>query len=169
MTRLVEVGELNRLPRDEFVAALRPLFEAAEPLAEALQARRPFTSYQELLAVAEEEVQRLPREQQIDVVNAHPRIGESPERVSALSYAEQGYATEDRAAMAAVYQELRALNEKYEQRFGFRFVVFVNGRPKTQISEVLRERLQRQVENELRTATHEMLAIARDRLAKLGG
>ena len=33
-----------------------------------------------------------------------------------------------------------SLNAEYEERFGFRFVVFVNRRPKSEILDVLRER-----------------------------
>ena len=60
------------------------------------------------------------------------------------------------------------LNRAYEERFGFRFVVFVNRRPKSAILEVLRERLGNPRSRELRTALDEMLAIARDRLQSMG-
>ena len=39
---------------------------------------------------------------------------------------------------AAELPELDRLNAEYEQRFGFRFVVFVNRRSKAEILEVLR-------------------------------
>jgi 2-oxo-4-hydroxy-4-carboxy--5-ureidoimidazoline (OHCU) decarboxylase len=55
------------------------------------------------------------------------------------------------------------LNREYEQRFGFRFVVFVNRRPKSELVPILRERLRRAREVELDTALHELVAIARDR------
>ena len=89
------------------------------------------------------------------VVNAHPRIGESAavvRQTSALSYREQGYEAE--AGLSAdelerVYAELARLNAAYEALHGFRFVVFVNGRPKAAILEVLRERIARPREQEL--------------------
>ena len=37
----------------------------------------------------------------------------------------------------------RGVNDRYEERFGFRFVVFVDRRPKAEILPVLRERLER--------------------------
>jgi 2-oxo-4-hydroxy-4-carboxy--5-ureidoimidazoline (OHCU) decarboxylase len=40
-----------------------------------------------------------------------------------------------------VYEELRSLNEQYEEKFGFKFVVFVAGRPKAAIIPILQERL----------------------------
>ena len=59
--------------------------------------------------------------------------------------------------------ELAYLNQVYEEKFGFRFVVFVNRRPKAEILEVLRARLQRTREEELDTALAELVAIAEDR------
>ena len=50
---------------------------------------------------------------------------------------------------------------------GFRFVVFVNGRPKSAIPEVMRERIGNPRERELATALADMVAIARDRLRTL--
>jgi OHCU decarboxylase len=167
MTPLHAIASLNGMAQPDFVDALKPLFEVAGPLGDALYARRPFSSYQELLDAAEEEIYTLPRGAQVQVVNAHPRIGEDPAKVSALSYREQGYATENPNEVAIVYEHLRELNQQYEERFGFRFVVFVNGRPKAAIVDVLRERLSRGQDEELRTALREMLAIARDRRHKL--
>jgi 2-oxo-4-hydroxy-4-carboxy--5-ureidoimidazoline (OHCU) decarboxylase len=57
-----------------------------------------------------------------------------PGSVSALSYVEQGYDRDaaDEAAeaeRARVATELERLNGAYEARFGFRYCVFVAGRP----------------------------------------
>lgn len=161
------------MPRAEFVEALKPLFEASGPLGEALFAGRPFASYEELLARAERVVAELPRAEQMAVLSAHPRIGEAAtvvQRTSALSYREQGYAAEagmDSAEVERVYARLRELNQAYEDRFGFRFVVFVNGRPKAEIANVLEERLGNSADEELQTGLHDMIEIARDRLRKL--
>ena len=70
------------------------------------------------------------------MLDAHPAIGARD--LSARSAAEQG-ADDDPAVLA----ELAELNRAYEERFGFRFVVFVNRRPKREIVPILRERLER--------------------------
>jgi 2-oxo-4-hydroxy-4-carboxy--5-ureidoimidazoline (OHCU) decarboxylase len=59
--------------------------------------------------------------------------------------------------------ELSYLNQVYEEKFGFRFVVFVNSRPKSEILEVLRQRLERTRDEELQAGLEELVAIARDR------
>jgi 2-oxo-4-hydroxy-4-carboxy--5-ureidoimidazoline (OHCU) decarboxylase len=62
-----------------------------------------------------------------------------------------------------VIAELARLNGEYEARHGFRFVVFVNRRPKREILEVLRARIDRTTDEELETALQELVAIAQDR------
>ena len=59
--------------------------------------------------------------------------------------------------------ELARLNAEYEDRFGFRFVVFVNRRPKSEIVPILEQRLKRTREEELDTGVAELVAIAEDR------
>jgi 2-oxo-4-hydroxy-4-carboxy--5-ureidoimidazoline (OHCU) decarboxylase len=65
-----------------------------------------------------------------------------------------------------VLTELAYLNQVYEEKFGFRFVVFVNRRSKAEILEVLSSRLERTREEELETALSELVEIARDRWTK---
>src|SRR3954449_4709392 len=137
--RLLPIEELNRQPLDAFTEALRPLFEAAGPLGARVATGRPFASYTALLAHADALVDALTPEEQVTVVNAHPRIGEPAAVVretSALSYREQGYEAEASVApeeIERLYAELARLNAEYEAKFGFRFLVFVDGRPKTAI------------------------------------
>jgi 2-oxo-4-hydroxy-4-carboxy--5-ureidoimidazoline (OHCU) decarboxylase len=58
---------------------------------------------------------------------------------------------------------LGRLNKTYEEKFGFRFVVFVNQRPRSEVLHVLRERLQNRRDDELATGLDELVAIALDR------
>ena len=61
---------------------------------------------------------------------------------------------------------LAELNELYERQFGFRFVVFVAGRSKSEIVPVLERRLRRTRDEELATGIEQFLAIALDRLTR---
>ena len=102
-------------------------------------------------------VHELSHEEKKEVLDAHPAIGER-KGLSARSAAEQG-AYGDPAVLA----ELARLNAEYEARHGFRFVVFVDRRPKAEILEVLRSRIGCPTEAELETALGELVAIAEDR------
>jgi len=99
--------------------------------------------------------------ERIAVLNAHPRIGATT-GLSARSAAEQNDGTTDRDTL----RTLELLNAEYERTFGFRFVVFVNGRSRSQIVPVLQARLRRARHEELATGIDEFLAIARDRLER---
>jgi 2-oxo-4-hydroxy-4-carboxy-5-ureidoimidazoline decarboxylase len=101
----------------------------------------------------------MPEDEQIELIDAHPRIGAPPASVSALSYREQGYDRETTAAMA----DLAKLNAAYEARFGFRFCVYVAGRSRPELVPVLRAALDADRQSELRRALRDVVAIARDR------
>jgi 2-oxo-4-hydroxy-4-carboxy-5-ureidoimidazoline decarboxylase len=98
----------------------------------------------------------VPEEERVEALSAHPRIGEG--RLSPTSAKEQG-TDEDPPVM----EELARLNYAYENRFGFRFLVFVNRRSRSEILEVFRQRLTRSREQEMDTAIDELVAVARDR------
>jgi 2-oxo-4-hydroxy-4-carboxy--5-ureidoimidazoline (OHCU) decarboxylase len=132
------------------VDELGALFEGHTRLTEDLAQR------EDPLGQARAVLAGLPEDAQIEALNTHPRIGESGG--SERSAQEQG-SDDDPALLAA----LRRLNKSYEEKFGFRFVVFVNQRPRAEILSVLRERLQHEREEELGTGLDELVAIALDR------
>ena len=138
------------------------LFENAGPLLERLGAEEPFPSGAAMLARGREILKSLSEAEQIGVINAHPRIGDRPDKVSALSFREQGYDRD--TTPPEVLRRLATLNEEYEQKFGFRFVVFVNRRSQEAIVPVLEARLRGTRDEERRMALREILAIAEDRL-----
>jgi 2-oxo-4-hydroxy-4-carboxy--5-ureidoimidazoline (OHCU) decarboxylase len=137
--------------------AVETLFEGSTPLARRLAAQGPWESEKAMIAGAYRLLGELDEEEKIATVNAHPRIGEDPARLSRLSLAEQGG---DRLP------ELDRLNAGYEARFGFRFVVFVNGRSKSQIVEVLKERMNGDRQQELDRGLRAVVDIAASRIGR---
>jgi OHCU decarboxylase len=129
---------------------------SVDELAELFSGR---TRFVELLAREEDPLTRadaliddLPYEDKVEACEAHPRIGErSPEQ---------------HGDDPQVFAELAELNRAYEEKFGFRFIVFVNRRSRVELLPVLRDRLRRTREEELDTALHELVAIARDRWSR---
>ena len=134
---------------------------SADELAELFEGR---TQFVERLAVEPDPLERartlvheLPDDEKREILDAHPAIGQRT-GLSARSAAEQGT-----AADSVVIEELERLNAAYEARHGFRFVVFVNRRPKAEILDVLRRRIDNPTDLELETALDELVAIAGDR------
>jgi 2-oxo-4-hydroxy-4-carboxy--5-ureidoimidazoline (OHCU) decarboxylase/GNAT superfamily N-acetyltransferase len=170
-TAFPAIEDLDRLPPEAFVREVTPLFEGAPAFLVRLAEARPFGTDEDLIRSAFEVAHGLPEEARVELVEAHPRIGAPPETVSKTSYAEQGYASEEAndPETARAYEELAILNEIYEQRFGFRFVVFVAGRPRSEIIPLLERALRNDREAELRRAVDETIYIAGDRLRTLRG
>jgi allantoinase len=139
------------LPRQLDEARLAELFEGDTALVRRLAAT------EDPLSNAPTVVATLTEAEKLEALNAHPAIG-IRSGLSKRSAAEQG-ADADPETLA----ELERLNAEYEAQFGFRFVVFVNRRPKAEILEVLRTRIDNTREQELDTAVVELCAIAEDR------
>jgi 2-oxo-4-hydroxy-4-carboxy--5-ureidoimidazoline (OHCU) decarboxylase len=141
---------VHDVPRQLTVDELAELFEGRTRLVEELAKR------DDPLGDARDVIAGLSDEEKLEALNAHPAIG--AKKLSARSAAEQGG-----DADPVVLTELAYLNQVYEEKFCFRFVVFVNRRPKSEILEVLRRRLERTRDEELDRAVEELVAIAEDR------
>jgi 2-oxo-4-hydroxy-4-carboxy--5-ureidoimidazoline (OHCU) decarboxylase len=138
------------LPRQLTVDQLAELFEGHTTLVDRL------VQLEDPLDHADEVLKELGDEEKVEALNAHPAIG--ARRLSERSAAEQGTDTDP-----AILSELSYLNQVYEEKFGFRFVVFVAGRSKREVLGVLRDRIAGTREEELETGCRELVAIAKDR------
>ena len=134
---------MRELPRQLSVEELTLLFSGRTRLVDELAAR------EDPLHRAEEVALTLPEADQVAALATHPRIGERSE--------------EQRGAEPDVLEELARLNDEYERRFGFAFVVFVDGRTRAELLPVLRERLECTRRDELETGLRALCAIARAR------
>jgi len=142
---------VHDLPRQLSEDQLAELFEGHTRVVERLaQLEDPLGQARKVLAEA-------PEEEQVEALATHPRIGQRV-NISERAAREQG-SDEDPALLTALVR----LNKSYEEKFGFRFVVFVDGRPRAEILSVLRQRMQHSREEELATGLDELVAIALDR------
>jgi 2-oxo-4-hydroxy-4-carboxy--5-ureidoimidazoline (OHCU) decarboxylase len=153
------------------VATVGPLFEHAPGFLYRLAAARPFGSSAGMFERAREIAQAMPAELQVELVDAHPRLGAPPASVSAMSFREQGYELEAAASLAdeatrerdSVAAELDRLNHEYEARFGFRYCVFVAGRSRADLLPDIAAALTRQRDSELHRAIDAVIDIAESR------
>jgi plasmid stabilization system protein ParE len=134
---------MRELPRKLTKPELEELFSGPSQLVDLL------AEIDDPLERAEQVARSIDDRDKAAALAQHPRIGEpSPEQ---------------RGSDPAVITELAYLNQVYEEKFGFRFVVFVNGRSRAELLTVLSERLERTREEELETGIRELVAIAKDR------
>jgi len=145
---------VHDLPRQLTENELAELFEGHTRFVEQLaQLEDPLGQARKVLADA-------PEDEQIEALGTHPRIGQRV-NISEQAALEQG-SDEDPVLLAA----LAKLNKTYEQKYGFRFVVFVDGRPRAEILSVLRQRMQNSRDEELAAGLDDLVAIALDRWRK---
>ena len=145
---------MHDLPRQLSENELAELFEGhTRVVAQLAELENPLGQARKVLADA-------PEDEQIEALATHPRIGQRV-NISEQAAREQG-SDEDPALLAA----LSKLNKAYEQKYGFRFVVFVDGRPRAEVLSVLRQRMQHSREEELAAGLDDLVAIALDRWRK---
>ena len=153
-------------------AALSPLFEGAPRFLARLVAARPFGGPDALFARARSIAQEMPEGEQLELIDAHPRLGAPAGSVSAYSHMEQGYGLDAAEVAAAADRErlaahLERLNEAYETRFGFRYCVFVAGRPREALLPGMEAALEADRDEEIARALDAVVDIAADRDARL--
>jgi 2-oxo-4-hydroxy-4-carboxy--5-ureidoimidazoline (OHCU) decarboxylase/GNAT superfamily N-acetyltransferase len=175
-TEFPEMRDLNLLPPEAAQAQLAPLFEGAPRFVARLLVARPFEGDDDFIGGARRIARELPDDEAVELVNAHPRIGADASSLSPMSKAEQGSTeqpiaeeddSQDTGDEPWVAEELAILNDAYERIFGFRFAVFVAGRPKTDIIPLVEAGLRNDREAELRRAVDDCVGIAADRLWKM--
>ena len=196
MSANLELGNLNAADRAAFSAMVAPLFEGATRFLDRLADARPFEDWESLFGAGRALAHSMPLDEQIELIDAHPRLGAPPATVSEMSFREQGYhkdaageaaaraaaaraAADAAAARAAadaadverahVAAELERLNAAYEARFGFRYCVHVAGRSRAALLPAMAAALDGDADTERHRALDAVVDIAMDRLTAMFG
>ncbi len=123
-----------------------------------------------LSAAAERAFDALDRDDWVEAFRAHPRIGEKKAAVAtgarAASWAGGEQAKVD-AASDAAKAELVTINQAYEARFGFLYIVCATGKTADEMIAIAKERMTHTPEQEIRVASGEQRKITQLRLEKL--
>ncbi len=177
----LSIDRLDVIAPGAFAGAVSPLFEGARGFLGRLAMARPFGTVDAMFAAAREIARAMPRDEQIELIDAHPRLGASPADVSTLSFVEQGFGRDAASAAseaaeivaaaeaerARVGSELKRLNGAYEAHFGFRYCVYVAGRSRAALLPDLAAALDGDRDVEVARALEAVIDIARDRYGTL--
>ncbi len=125
--------------------------------------RRPFTDVADLHRAADVVAQTLVHRDWLEAFCSHTTIGET-KKVSQWSQIEQGGMT---IASDDVRTRLARLNQEYQERFGFIFIICATGKSAGEMLAQLEERIQNRPEDEIRLASEEQRKIVHLRLDKL--
>ncbi|QSF46141.1 2-oxo-4-hydroxy-4-carboxy-5-ureidoimidazoline decarboxylase [Paenibacillus tianjinensis] len=159
------IDEINRMGKEQFVAALGGIFEHSSWVAEGVYQHVPFHSVEELHNVMLETARSAPRSQVEALLRSHPDLA-TRLQVTPLSAAEQQGAGLDRLTPEE-FKLLTELNAAYTEKFRFPFILAVRGKNKDDIIMAIGERVNRPLEEEWEQALHEIGKITGFRLRDL--
>ena len=133
-------------------------------------ARRPFADLEHLLQTADAVWQTLGETDWREAFSHHPRIGEQRSAAAQGPRAAEWSAGEQSSvstATVAARDELTAVNQEYERRFGHIYIVCAAGKSVKELLAIARNRLDNAPATELRVAAEEQRKITDLRLRKL--
>ncbi|MBL8511580.1 MAG: 2-oxo-4-hydroxy-4-carboxy-5-ureidoimidazoline decarboxylase [Betaproteobacteria bacterium] len=165
----LDLAALNHLDRAHFVALLGAIFEHSPWVAERAWAARPFHSLTELHTAMAAAVRAASTAEQLALICAHPELAGKEAAAGTLtqdSQTEQASAGLNHCSAAELVQ-LRQLNQRYREKFGFPFVMAVKHRSRYEILAALAARLEHDREREFSACLAEIEKIGRLRLEAL--
>jgi 2-oxo-4-hydroxy-4-carboxy-5-ureidoimidazoline decarboxylase len=159
------IQQLNQMSQEAFVAALGTVFEDTPEIARQAWSDRPFQDVADLHQKMVQVVNTMSSDEQLALIKAHPDLG-SRAKMAEASVQEQAGVGLDRLSPDE-YQRFQSLNQAYQTKFGFPFIIAVKNHTKTSILNAFEQRLQNSTEAEKHQALSEIAQIARFRLEGL--
>lgn len=170
---------LDEFPHDAIETALHRCL-AADKWIDDMMSRVPFGTSAALYQAAFDAFSKLNEADWLQAFAHHPKIGSNaptqatpaqPATLSALALPTSPWSNQEQAGMkeasAQVRDRLRLLNEQYEQKFGFIYLVNATGKSADELLRRIEQRMPNAREQELPIAADELRQIMRIRLEKL--
>jgi 2-oxo-4-hydroxy-4-carboxy-5-ureidoimidazoline decarboxylase len=159
------IAELDAANPADAAAELMPCCASRRWVSE-LVGRRPYGTFDALRAASEEVLAALDWVDIEQALSAHPRIGErvtGPATEAAWSRSEQAGAADVGAEQG---RRLLAVNQQYERKFGYVFLICASGQSAAQMIRAAETRLGNDPFAERAVVAGELAKIVRLRLAK---
>ena len=163
------LAELNSLDAEGFTAALGTTFEHSPWVVARAHAAGPFESAEALHRALMDIVHRASRDEQLALLRAHPELAGKAAiagDMTAASIDEQSAAGLG-ACTPQEFARITELNRRYNQRFGFPFILAVRGLDRRRIIEAFARRVERTRDEEFAEALAQVARITRLRLEAL--
>jgi len=159
------LDELNKMSDVQFTDVLGDIFEKSPWVAQLAAEARPYVSIQALYDQMVAIVKRATFNQQLQLIQSHPNLGERVQ-MSELSTKEQQQAGLKSLSEEEFIDFLNA-NQIYMEKFEFPFIIAVRGKSKDEIYQAMLARLEHDQETEFQTALEQIYAIAKFRLEEI--
>ena len=158
-------SNLNNLNKDEFISMFGVIFEKTQWIAEKLFDLKPFKDKDDLINKMIQIYETSSNNETLKILNAHPKLAVE-KNLTDHSNKEQSRANLKNCTQEE-YDEFKILNNNYEKKFGFPFIIAVKGKDKIEILNNFRQRINNGVELEFKESKKQVKKIALFRLEEL--
>ena len=158
-------SNLNKLNKDEFISMFGVIFEKTQWIAEKLFDHKPFKNKDDLINKMTQIYESSSKNEILKILNAHPKLAVE-KNLTEHSSKEQSRANLKNCTQKE-YDEFNILNNNYEKKFGFPFIIAVKGKDKIEILNNFRQRINNGVELEFIESKKQVKKIALFRLEEL--
>ena len=165
----ITVAELDKMAESAAAELLVDCCGSSRWVSEMIAAR-PFGSRDSVFSAADRIWSSLSASDWVEAFEHHPRIGE---RTGAVAQGERGaeWSSREQAGVATagadVREALAGVNQEYERRFGYIYIVCATGKTPEEMLALAHKRLRNAAGAEVRVAAEEQRKITRIRLGKL--
>ena len=158
-------NDLNNLNRDKFVSLFGVIFEKTQWIAEKLFDHKPFKNKEDLINKMFQIYETAQKNEVLLILKSHPKLA-IEKNLTKHSSQEQSHANLKNCTDEE-YNEFKRLNNEYEEKFGFPFIIAVKGKNKIEILNNFRQRINNDIELEFSEAKSQVRKIAQFRLDEL--
>ena len=165
---MILINKINNLSQIRFNEIFANIFEKTKWIAERLYNQKPFNSFEDLCSKILEIFKTTSKENQLKIIRAHPDLADKT-KISLLnidSRTEQNKAGLNQCSEKE-FREFKNLNNEYKKKFGFPFILAVEGKNKTEILNKFKKRILNSADDEFKEAISQVCKIANLRLNKI--
>ena len=165
---MILINKINNLSQIKFNEIFANIFEKTKWIAEKLYNQKPFNSFEDLCSKILEIFKTTSKENQLKIIKAHPDLADKT-KIGLLnidSRTEQNRAGLNQCSEKE-FREFKNLNNEYKKKFGFPFILAVEGKNKAEILNKFKKRILNSADDEFKEAISQVCKIANLRLNKI--
>ena len=165
----ISILELNQFDQSKFLAYLDGIYEHSPWIVEKAFPLKPFQDIDHLANALQEIVLNAPTDAQLKLIRAHPDLAGKAaikKELTADSNREQSGAGLDQCTKEE-FETLTFLNNAYNTKFGFPFILAVKGHNRQSIIEAFSKRLNHAYDDEFQECLKQIGLIAKFRLTNI--
>lgn len=163
------IEEINLLKREDALELFLKCCTAVK-WAKKMVESRPFSNFEQLMIVSDQHFSTLKKNDWLEAFDGHPKIGDVAslkEKYKATKILAGGEQSGMNEADNAVIEEMAGLNQIYQDKNGFIFIVCASGKSAEEMLEIIKSRIDNPTNVEFAIASAEQIKITRIRLEKI--